>query len=225
MIARITPRFRGAGILLAIVAFLLLGGCKKETRNNAALVEGVDEIVLFIQGTDYEWLREAVRCHGIEEKCADEQAARSSEYLKPSKTRRNEYIAELKRDYADFPPPLHKQALQEALSISLRQQFKEPVRIIVASSRDALDEYLTKKNTLIAIVKLLVSKTTVPHIATLRASFYRHGLDPADLLNTHFYDNEVVIPLDLPEAKIAKRAHGILIPIGPIFGAHGIFKR
>lgn len=177
-----------------------------ESNLDTKFLAGFDEVVLYVEGVDTSGdYQEAIRCHGIEEQCADVYIAKIPDYMKPTAESRDQYLNRLKETYRDCPPPLRTHELESALGGAILKKFKKDP--IIVADRKLLEAYIDKKGTLIVIVKLSIQTDTVPHIAVLNSSLHRFGLKlkSTDLFEAVFYRKTAAIPLDLAEEEIAKR--------------------
>lgn len=162
--------------------------------------KNIHEVGLYV--VEPYWYEVALKCHGIEERCADENAT-----LPPD--RRDFYIKDLKETYEDYPAPLRLKSLQEAFSKALSREFgpflsaqtAPPVHL----DEDTIDAFSQRKGALTVTVSLQIVDNVTPHVAMVSMDYYR---PECGQLNRHIVTNmprRTAVPLSLSDEEI--KAH------------------
>lgn len=201
-------RVRNRFWILFFVTVLLCGcdGRKVNASIDQIFFDGVEEIVLYVQGVENLWdYQEALRCHGMEGQCAEEYAARTPDYMREISESRDEYLKKITSDYNDLKLPLRTDALNDIFRSAALEKFN--IQPDVVNSRDALVEYFSKKGVLIVLAKLTIHKDIAPHVAVLNISLHRFDLEmtAVDAFEADFYRKTEIFPLDLSDEQVKQR--------------------
>lgn len=151
---------------------------------------------------------DALKCHGREEECANENAP-----LARYPERREEYIRHLKEKYDDYPAPIQLKRLEALFAETIQRRMspfmvsdtKEPVILDSVSVRDFAEE----PGNLTLVVRLTMIRHTTPKIAVIDYGFYR-GADHADYVSIAGLRRATAFPLNISDDEIEKHITGFV---------------
>ena len=194
---------KSINILLCVVCLFLTAcdesGTDKAKGEKYSFFSNLDNIVLYINPPAWHE-QEALRCHGIENKCADEYQARIPEYLRASRLTRDEHINKLKQDFLDYPIFFRSESLSTIFSNSINKYYNREKIPIITPLHTEIKDYLNRKNTLFVTVDHHTQSQTTPKMTVLQFSFYR-----PDLAHKYFPINRaVVFPNDMSSKDTAE---------------------
>lgn len=141
-------------------------------KSSANYLSDVKQVVLYIQPPRWDE-KEALRCSGMEEVCADEREARLPEYMRANSINSEQYILKLKQDFLEYPEFLQQKNLKTNFAYILTKYFNFGKDIITPNSYDELQHNLAKKNTLIVYIKYSKNKNYASKTTVLQVTFYR----------------------------------------------------
>lgn len=143
-----------------------------EHGGSESYFKNVKQVALYIQSPKWDE-QEALRCHGIEEKCANERENRIPEYMRSNEITQNEYINKLKEDYKKYPKFLQPETMQNSFVPVLNDLFNIDSDIIILDSNEDLQRYLSKNDTLIVHIKYSIPDISGIRLTILQIIFYK----------------------------------------------------
>ena len=147
---------------------------------------------------------QAVQWHGKDKECSKTESSPDT-------------CAKYQRYYNAFPSPLHPDNLTRLLTGKITKTLMpyvdrdETCRLPdLVSGRVHAYEMAENKDTLTIIARLTILDNTQPRIAVLSTNYYRPNPMHVNLKSAVFLNQELVIPLDLPEDTIAARLNDFI---------------
>ena len=135
----------------------------------------IEKTVLYLQPASWDD-KEAIRCHGKEDLCADEYEARTPKYVKATSLTREEYIQKLKQDFLNYSVLFQSDFFLDFIKYFLSKNFNLTTEQLILKSEREAQEYLKSKNTLIVRIAHYKHTEIEPPITVLQVSFIRSDL-------------------------------------------------
>ncbi len=204
----LATRFTGYCVLGLLAHPLSTHAAQNTITPAHPLFKGVQEVGLYV--VEPYWHEVAVRCHGIEERCADENPGQLDA------ENRDNYIKELKETYADYPEPLRLKALQDAFGNALKREFapflSAQIDVPILLDEDTVDSFSQKKGALTVTVSLHFVDNVTPHVAIISMDYYTPDCEKLNRQTVTHMPRKTAVPLSLSskevEAHIAEFLRG-----------------